>query len=76
MSNLVTIEQRDSILLIGVNRPDKRNVWNTESIQAVARAYTDLANDDALLVGVVFGHGEHFTAGLDLAEPPIDWARG
>lgn len=68
MSDLVTIEQRDSVLLIGVNRPDKRNAWNTEIIQAVARAYTDLANDDALRVGVLFGHGEHFTAGLDLME--------
>lgn len=68
MSDLVTIEQRDSVLMIGVNRPDKRNAWNTEVIQSVAQAYTDLANDDALRVGVVFGHGEHFTAGLDLMD--------
>jgi enoyl-CoA hydratase/carnithine racemase len=68
MSTLVTIERRDSTLLIGVNRPDKRNAWNTEIIQAVARAYTDLANDDSLRVGVLFGHGEHFTAGLDLMD--------
>jgi enoyl-CoA hydratase len=68
MSNLVTVEKRDSILSIGVNRPEKRNAWNTEIIQAVAQAYTDLANDDALRVGVLFGHGEHFTAGLDLMD--------
>jgi len=68
MSDLVTIEQRDSILIIGVNRPDKRNAWNTEIIQAVAQAYTDLGNDDGLRVGVVFGHGEHFMAGLDLMD--------
>ena len=30
MSNLVTIERPDSVLLIGVNRFDKRNAWNTE----------------------------------------------
>ena len=68
MSDLVTIERNDSILLIGINRPNKRNAWNTEIIQAVAQAYTDLAKDDSLLVGVVFGHGDHFTAGLDLAD--------
>lgn len=68
MSDLVTIEQRESILMIGVNRPDKRNAWNTEIIQAVARAYTDLANDEGLRVGLLFGHGEHFTAGLDLMD--------
>lgn len=76
MSDLVTIEQRDSILMIGVNRPDKRNAWNTEIIQAVARAYTDLANDDGLRAGVVFGHGEHFTAGLDLMDVAPRFASG
>ncbi len=68
MSDLVTIEQRDSLLLIGINRPEKRNAWNIEIIRTVARAYTDLANNDALRVGVVFGHGDNFTAGLDLAD--------
>lgn len=67
MSDLVTVEQRDTLLLIGVNRPEKRNAWNIEIIQAVARAYTDLAGDAGLRVGVVFGHGDDFTAGLDLA---------
>lgn len=76
MSDLVTVEQRDSILMIGVDRQDKRNAWNTEIIQSVARAYTDLGNDDALRVGVVFGHGEHFTAGLDLMDVAPSFAAG
>ena len=29
-------------------------------------AYTRLDEDDDLRVGVLFGHGDHFTAGLDL----------
>ncbi|MBW2529379.1 MAG: crotonase/enoyl-CoA hydratase family protein [Deltaproteobacteria bacterium] len=68
MSDLVTIERRGHLLLIGVDRPQKRNAWNLEIIQAVARAYTDLAADDGLRVGVVHGHGPDFTAGLDLAD--------
>jgi enoyl-CoA hydratase/carnithine racemase len=68
MSDLVTIEQRDHLLLIGIDRAAKRNAWNLEIIETVARAYTDLANDSALRVGVVFAHGEDFTAGLDLAD--------
>jgi enoyl-CoA hydratase/carnithine racemase len=55
------------VLLIGVNRPDKRNAWDLDAIRGVAKAYTDLAADDDLRVGVVFGHGDVFTAGLDLA---------
>lgn len=68
MSELVKIERRGAILLVGVNRPDKRNAWNTEVIQSVARAYTDLGNDSDLRVGVLYGEGPHFTAGLDLPD--------
>jgi len=67
MSDLVTVEQRDNLLLVGVNRAEKRNAWNIEIIQSVARAYTKLAHDADLRVGVVFGHGADFSAGLDLA---------
>lgn len=67
MSDLVHVERRGALLLIGVNRPEKKNAWNIEIIQAVARAYTDLAEDPALRVGVVHGQGDDFTAGLDLA---------
>jgi enoyl-CoA hydratase/carnithine racemase len=68
MSDLVSVEQKGAVLCIGVNRPEKRNAWNAEIIQAVARAYTDLAEDPQLRVGVLFGHGDHFTAGLDLMD--------
>ena len=47
-----------------------------EIIQAVAQAYTDLGNDDGLRVGVVFGHGEHFMAGLDLMDVALRLAGG
>ncbi len=66
MSAHVTLERDGPVLLIGVNRPEKRNAWNPEIIRAVAQAYSDLAGDDELRVGVVFGHGDDFTAGLDL----------
>lgn len=68
MSELVTVEQRGAVLHIGVNRPKKINAWNVEIIQGVAQAYTDLAKDDGLRVGLLFGHGEHFSAGLDLMD--------
>jgi enoyl-CoA hydratase/carnithine racemase len=64
---VVTVEEDGPLLLIGVNRPDANNLWNVEVIQAVSRAYRRLGDSAHLRVGVVFGHGRLFTAGLDLA---------
>lgn len=64
--NVVTVERTGHVLLIGVNRPDAYNLWNLEVIREVSRAYRQLGDDPALRVGIVFGHGRGFTAGLDL----------
>ena len=64
----VTVELDGHILLIGVDRADKRNAWDLQVIDEVGAAYDRLAADDDARVGVVFGHGDHFSAGLDLAE--------
>ena len=66
--SLVTVERDGHVLLIGVDRAAKRNAWNLQVIAEVAQAYERLATDDDVRVGVVFGHGDHFSAGLDLAE--------
>jgi len=69
MSDDVVVTEREGhVLRIAVNRPDKRNAWNLEVIDAVAAAYQRLDDDSDLRVGVVHGVGEHFSAGLDLAE--------
>lgn len=64
----VTVERDGHVLLIGVDRAAKRNAWNLEVIAGIAQAYGELATDDDLRVGVLYGHGDHFSAGLDLAE--------
>jgi enoyl-CoA hydratase/carnithine racemase len=65
--SIVTLERDRHLLVIGVNRPEVNNLWDLEVIQAVSRAYRSLAEDPELRVGVLHGHGRHFTAGLDLA---------
>jgi enoyl-CoA hydratase/carnithine racemase len=59
-------EVRGHVLLIGINRPAKRNGWTPAMFQQLAEAYTRLDDEPALRVGVLHAFGEHFTAGLDL----------
>jgi enoyl-CoA hydratase len=68
MSDRVTVERDGHVLLIGVNRPEKRNAFDLATIDAFAAAYERLGEDPDVRCGVVFGHGDHFSAGLDLAE--------
>jgi len=63
----VTTERDGHVLLMGVNRPEKRNAFDLETIHELAAAYETLGNDPELRSGVLFGHGDHFSAGLDLA---------
>ena len=63
----ISVEQRGHILLIGLNRPAKRNAFDVQMLNELAAAYTKLENSEDLRCGVLFAHGEMFTAGLDLA---------
>lgn len=51
---------------MGINRPAKLNGFTPEMFEALAAAYARLDADPDLRVGVLFAHGPHFTAGLDL----------
>ena len=64
----ITLEVRDHILLIGLNRPEKLNAADEEMLHGLALAYGQLDADPNLWVGLVFAHGDHFTAGLDLTD--------
>jgi enoyl-CoA hydratase len=64
----VTTEKVGHVYLIGINRPEKRNAFDLALIDELGAAYERLGKDDEIRVGVLFAHGEHFSAGLDLAE--------
>ena len=64
----ITVREQGHVLLIGLNRPEKYNAMNLEAIDLLGKAYQLLEDSPHLRVGVVFGHGNHFCAGLDLAE--------
>ncbi|MBW2244398.1 MAG: crotonase/enoyl-CoA hydratase family protein [Deltaproteobacteria bacterium] len=62
----ISVEQRGHLLLIGIDRPEKRNGLTPQMWDQLRDAYTRLDDEEELRVGILFGHGEHFTAGLDL----------
>lgn len=64
----VKVEQIGHVLLIGLNRPAKRNAFNLAMLEQLAAAYHRLESDDEIRCGVLYGVGDHFTGGLDLAE--------
>ena len=55
------------VQIIGLNRPDKRNAFDSTMLRELAAAYGELDADDTLRAGVLYGEGTMFTAGLDLA---------
>ncbi|WP_367104806.1 crotonase/enoyl-CoA hydratase family protein [uncultured Psychrobacter sp.] len=75
-NNRITFETDDYICLIGLNRADKRNAFDSHMIKQLSEALTRYENDDNLRCALIFAHGEHFTAGLDLMELQDKWDKG
>ena len=65
-AELLRIEHRDAISHIRLNRPAKRNAISDGLIALLHKAFIDLP--EATRVVVLSGEGDHFCAGLDLAE--------
>lgn len=72
----VTLERDGHVLIMTLNRPDKRNAFNVAMLADLSRAYALLESDDDLRVGVLLAAGEHFTAGLDLVDVGPSIANG
>lgn len=72
----VSIERRDHVVLIGLDRAEKRNAFDLQMLRELAEAYTDFEDDKDLFCALLFAHGDHFTGGLDLAEVGPAVARG
>lgn len=64
----VTIEKRDRICVIQMNRPEKRNAINPAMTLALDAALNEFEDDAEMWVAVLTGYREGFCAGTDLAE--------
>lgn len=60
-------------IIISINRPTKNNCFNTEVVEALAKIFSNIAdnwNDDDLAAVIFTGKGRSFCAGADLSNPP------
>ncbi|MET0256202.1 MAG: enoyl-CoA hydratase-related protein [Luteibacter sp.] len=65
----LTTTDRGAVRQITVNRPDKLNALNRETIGELTLAFRQAAQDDAIRVVVLAGAGEKaFVAGADISE--------
>ena len=69
MDDLVTYERDGDVAILTLNRPEKRNALSDRVIDALESGIKR-AQAEARAI-VICGNGEHFSAGLDLAEHAV-----
>ncbi len=57
----------DGVLVATLNRPDKRNALNAQTIEELVTLFSTIPQSDVRAV-VLAANGDHFCAGLDLVE--------
>ena len=67
MADLVTIDFKNHIADVRLNRPEKYNALSTDMFAAISEAGESLIDDPDVRAVVVSGNGRGFCAGLDMA---------
>ena len=67
MTNTILTENRDGVLVVTFNRPEKKNAINTEMWIAIRDTFRNAAEDDEVVCALLVGTGEHFCSGVDLS---------
>lgn len=68
MSDTVKTEFKDGILLLTLNRPEKKNAFTKQQWHAAAAQLDAARENDDVIVVVLTGAGKDFSAGQDLSE--------
>ncbi len=67
--NTILIDQQEHLALVTINRPEKLNALNKETIQELHEAFKQLNDDKKVKAIIVTGSGEKaFVAGADISE--------
>ena len=65
---MLKIERRDAVMVLTLNRPEKRNALHPEMMRELLTVLATIATDETLNVVVLTGAGNSFCAGLDLEQ--------
>jgi len=65
-ANTITVERRDDIVLVGLNRPFIQNRLDPPTRVRLAEVLYQYEHDPSLRAAVLFGHGDHFSRGIDV----------
>ena len=68
MADLVSVERREGVASVVLNRPDRRNALNKPLWPMLTAAFTDLSADESVRCIVLRGAGDTFSPGADIAE--------
>ena len=65
----ILLEAKAPLAIVTINRPDKLNALNTDTINELHKAFSDLEKDQAIRAIIITGSGpKAFVAGADIAE--------
>jgi enoyl-CoA hydratase len=64
-STAITSDRRGGVVVITINRPERRNAVDAQACRAIHEAVSDATDSDARAI-VLTGAGGHFCAGADL----------
>jgi enoyl-CoA hydratase len=67
MGEVLVEHGADGVTHVVLNRPDRLNTLEAESVDQLHRAFDSIARDPRIRVVVLRGEGPHFCAGADLA---------
>lgn len=62
----VTIEKKEAVFTVILNRPEHRNAVDGPTAQALFEAFDKFENDSEAKVAILYGEGGNFCAGADL----------
>lgn len=66
MSNNLVLSTVDEILVVKINRVQKRNAINDDLILGLEQVFSSIP--EGIKCAIITGEGDHFSAGLDLSE--------
>ncbi len=64
----ITTEARGHVFLMGIDRTRKMNAFDLPMLRSLMAAYTEYERNDQYRCAVLFAHGDHFSAGIDLTQ--------